>query len=438
MSRKAQSIVWVLGYFILVLSPLLVLLVVPAPPGRSFWVEFSVGLAYAGLAMVGVQLLLTARIRRFSSPYGIDAVYYFHRQASIVAVVLILAHPVILFINDPVLLRLLIPWVAPWRALAGQLALLLLLALVITSQWRQQLRIPYEAWRATHALAAVGALVFAFWHVLGVNYHLNAPWKRELWLGIGVLWLGALLYTRLIKPFRILLRPYTVEQVIPERGRSWTLVLKPQGHAGARFRPGQFAWLSIWSSPFDFSEHPFSYSSSAEYPSHPTFTIKALGDFTSRIGEITPGTRVYIDGPYGGFTPERCAAPAFVFLAGGVGITPIISMLRTLADRGDNRPLRLYYANRNWEGITFREELEELAQRLSLRTVHILEQPPEGWEGEVGFVSRELLERTLPENRAEAEYYICGPPPMMDAVERHLATLGVPMDRLHTERFNLV
>ncbi|MHB0939086.1 MAG: ferredoxin reductase family protein [Armatimonadota bacterium] len=433
-----QSIFWVIGFIIVVLSPLFVLLAVPSPPGRGFWVEFSVALAYAGLAMVGVQMLLTARIRRLSSPFGIDTVYYFHRQISIVAVILILAHPAILFANNPVLLRLLVPWTSTWRTQAGVLALLLLLGLIVASLWRLQLRIPYEPWRATHALAAVGALVLAFWHILAVNYHLNAPWKRELWIALGALWLGALLYTRLIKPFRIYFRPYTVERVIPERGRSWTLVLAPEGHAGVRFRSGQFAWLSIWDSPFDFSEHPFSYSSSAEHPSRPAFTIKALGDFTSRINEVTPGTRVYLDGPYGGFTLDRCPAPAFVFIAGGIGITPIISMLRTLADRRDARPLWLFYANRTWDGVTFREELEALSEQLSLQLIHVIENPPEGWTGEAGVVTRELLDRVLPENRTRAEYYICGPPPMMDAVERHLLALGVTEDHMHAERFNLV
>ena len=438
MRRNQERLFWVGVFLVLVLAPLFVLLIVPTPSDRGFWRELSAALGYAGLAMVGTQLLLTARIRRLSRPFEIDTLYYFHRQVSIVAGVLLLAHPVLLFVVNPALLRLLNPLAAPWRATAGVLSLLLLVLIISTSIWRVKLRLPYEWWRTLHAVLAVGILVLAFWHILGIDYHLNAPWKRELWITLGAVWLVALLYTRVVKPVMVYTHPYRVERIIEERGRSWTLVLAPEGHRGLHFCPGQFAWLSIWSTPFDLHEHPFSFSGSAEQPEHLHFTIKALGDFTARIGSITPGTRVYVDGPYGGFMLDRYPAPAYVFIAGGIGITPIMSMLRSLADRRDTRPLWLFYANRTWEGVTFRDELAEKAALLELRVIHVLQEAPAGWTGDVGMITREILARELPEDCKEIEYFICGPPPMMDAVERHLLALGVPMEQLHTERFNLV
>jgi 3-phenylpropionate/trans-cinnamate dioxygenase ferredoxin reductase subunit len=254
---------------------------------------------------------------------------------------------------------------------------------------------------------------------------------------------GLLAYVRGVKPWLELRRPYVVAEVKPERGTAWTLTLRPEGHGGMTFHPGQFAWLTLRSSPFADREHPFSFSSSAEDPNRLGFTIRALGDFTGQIGEVRPGERVYLDGPHGAFTTDRHDhAAGFVFIAGGVGITPIMSILRTLADRGDCRPLALIYANRDWEGVTFREEIEALRTtgRLDLRVVYVLERPPEGWDGERGFVTAEVLRRHLPrsERRNVYEVFMCGPQPMMDAVERALIGLGVDMGDIHTERFNLV
>ncbi|HSL11862.1 MAG TPA: oxidoreductase, partial [Actinomycetota bacterium] len=154
-----------------------------------------------------------------------------------------------------------------------------------------------------------------------------------------------------------------------------------------RFQPGQFAWLIVGHSPFDVEEHPFSLSSSAERPDEICMTIKELGDFTSEISDVEPGTTAYVDGPYGVFTTDRNEAPAFAFVAGGVGITPVISMLRTLADREDRRPLTLVFADATWDGMVFRDELERLRERLDLEVVYVLAEPHEGWEGETGHVT---------------------------------------------------
>jgi predicted ferric reductase len=244
-----------------------------------------------------------------------------------------------------------------------------------------------------------------------------------------------------LKPFWLLLRPYQVVQVRPERNKAWTVVVRPKGHAGMRFMPGQFAWLTAWSSPFSEQEHPFSFSSSSEQGSELSFTVKELGDFTQRVKELQPGMQVYLDGPFGAFSVDRHPhAQGFVFIAGGVGITPIMSMLRSLADRGETRPLLLIYANKDWENVIYREELEQLSQRLDLQVVHVLEKAPEGWQGEVGFVNRDILERHLPANlpRNSQEIFICGPEPMMNAVEKQLVEMGVWVGDFHSERFNLV
>ena len=167
-------------------------------------------------------------------------------------------------------------------------------------------------------------------------------------------------------------------------------------------------------------------------------TIRELGDFTARIKEITVGTRVYLDGPYGAFTINRNPADMHVLIAGGVGITPMMSMIRTLADRGDKRPVILLYGNKDWESITFREELEAYQSRLDLRVIHVLADPPQDWTGERGFIDGDTLRRHLPPPYADHEYFICGPGPMMDAAETALKELKVPIFKYHSERYSFV
>lgn len=218
-----------------------------------------------------------------------------------------------------------------------------------------------------------------------------------------------------------------------------TLNLRPLGHSGLQFAPGQFAWFTIGRSPFSLAEHPFSFASSAERGPDVSISIKALGDFTSTVSGLRPGTRAYIDGPHGDFSIDRNEGPGFVFIAGGAGITGLLSMLRTMADRGDVRPVLLFYANRDADSVAFRGDLDELRQRLDLRIVHVLENAPaDGYAAETGYVTGELLRRHLPSGYQRLQYFVCGPPPMMDAVEAELLRLGVPAERVHTERFSFV
>jgi len=440
-SNILQGIFWLLLYVLLAVAPLILLELGDVPAGREFWRELSVAFGFIGLSMLTLQFVLTARFKVIKAPYGADIVYHFHRQISLVAFALVISHPILLFIFSPQTLGLLNLVNAPWRARLGVGAVFFLILLIIASLYRKPLRIDYTLWRIWHGILAIVVVTFSMGHILLVRHYLNLPWKQVFWILYGIFWLGLLIYTRVIKPIQLLRRPFVVDRVIQERGSAWSLVLKPLGHSGMKFHPGQFAWLTAWKSPFTDTEHPFSFTSSAARTDSLVFTIKELGDFSSTIKNMQPGQKVFLDGPFGAFSIDRHAhAPKFAFIAGGVGITPIMSMLRTLADRHDNRPLLLIYANRDWESIIFREEIEQLKGSLNLTVAHVLEKPSQDWNGEIGYVNKALLDRLLPKEKERdlIEIFICGPPPMMNAVEKALVSLHVHYDDFHSERFNLV
>jgi len=433
-----RGAIWLVGYLLIVLGPLFALLAGNWPTVRDFWTEFSVAIAYSGLAMMGLQFGLTARFRHVTEPWGEDVIYYFHRQVSLIAVGLVVVHPLIMFFAQPALLALPDPFEIPWGAVFAFISVFAAIALVVMALWRAELGVRYELWHLSHIALAVIAVVFGFLHMVGWSFYLTDPWKRALWLGLAIAWLVLFMYVRLFRPLLMLRRPYRVVEVRTERGDSTTLVMRPDGHAGFRFRPGQFGWLTVWGSPFRITANPFSFSSSAELPGGQVeMTIRKLGDFSGAADRIAKGQRVFLDGPYGAFTIGN-PADMHVLIAGGVGITPMMSMIRTLADRRDRRPVILLYGNKDWDAATFREELDSMKERLDLTVVHVLSNPPDGWDGERGFIDAALLRRHLPKEYAEHEYFICGPGPMMDAVEVALGELGVPLSKYHSERYSFV
>ena len=438
MNLKTKRLLGMAAYLLLIFLPLIVLIVFPMPPGRDFWRDFSVALGYVGLAMAGMQFLPTARLRFASDLFDMDRLYKMHHYLSVVSVILVLLHPMILVFNNPSTLLLLNPLTAPWRAQAGLIGLGGLLLIGITSVLRKEVKLGYDAWHGLHDLLAMAIAVFALIHIFKVNYYTATPAMTAVWIGQAFIWAGMTVYMRILKPLQLMRQPYTVERVITETPDTWTVVLKPDGHEGLDFNPGQVAWISINRSPFGLHRNPFSISGSAHRKDELRFSIKALGDFSSSIGELKGGERVYVDGPFGSFTLENPRTQkGLALLAGGIGAAPIMSILHTMEDSSDQRPVYLFYGNYDEENIIFREELERLKKKLNLKIIYVLEKAPPGKQYEQGFITREMLERTLPENYEELYYFVCGPLPMIEAMQKHLEGMDVSDWQISTEKYEM-
>jgi predicted ferric reductase len=436
MSKElALSALWAWLFVALVATPLLFVGAAP-PPGREFPGEVGAALGFLSLSIFAAQFALTARFRWLEPPLGTDLVYAFHRHITFVAVLFAAGHAVLSSGGVAGALRLLDPRAGGFPGFAGVLALLLVLAIAATTLGRRALGVEYDLWRRAHGALALAAVLLAAHHALRFGAGLSAPRPRAAWALYTAAWAALLFRVRLLKPLRLRRRPYVVASVAPLPGPAIALALEPRGHAGFRFEAGQFAWITVGETPFAAAEHPFSFSGAADDAPRLEFTIKERGDWTRGVQAVRPGTPVYVDGPFGTLCPQRYPrAPGYGFVAGGVGIAPILSMLRTLAARGDRRPMVLVDANDRWEGVLHREEIAALSRRLRLTVVHVLREPPPGWTGERGLVTDALLARVAAP--ARWEWFVCGPPPMMDSVERGLRRAGVPIGRVHAERFDL-
>jgi 3-phenylpropionate/trans-cinnamate dioxygenase ferredoxin reductase subunit len=431
---------WLLLYLAVAVTPLLLSVVAGPLAHESLTNEMALSTGLVAASLLVAAYALPSRLRRLSIGLGIETVLRSHRLVALLATALVLLHVGLVVADDDRGWRVLDLRDAPPRVWAGTTGTVALVALTLLAVTRRRRRPRYEGWRLAHIALATVVVVGTALHVWWLHHLVSDPVMAAWFTLLGVLLLGLLLYRWFWRSYRSRRHSYVVQEVRQASPTAITLVLEAQGHRGIRFEPGQFAWLKLGTSPFVFEEHPFTIASTAADPRRKEFTIKALGDFSELVAGIRPGRRVYLDGPHGRFTLTDLPATGFVFLAGGVGVTPMLSMLRTMADTHDPRPALLVVGGRTPDELVHRDEIASLTERLALTVVEIVADPTEDWTGEAGFVDRDLLERYLPHGRERRrrQWFVCGPAPMITSVLRDLAALGVPRTHVHTERFDMV
>lgn len=428
------------GYILLTLAPLALAWAQGKPP-RPFLDELSSGLALAAFAVLLMEFLLSGRFRSISERIGMDVTMRFHQLLARVAAAFILVHP-FLYSTPIGLVR---PDDATHRghlgltgaaAYSGILGWLLLLLLVVTAMRRTQIGHSYERWRIAHAIGAVLIAGLVAHHAFAAGrYSGEGP---LLWFWILLLALAAMtmLVVYLIRPLQRLRRPYEVVAVKPVAAKTWQLEIKPRHGEVMKYDAGQFVWLRVGRNPWSPDEHPFSIASAPADHNRLSFIIKTFGDFTSRLGGIAPGTKAYVDGPYGHLTLARRQCEGVALLAGGVGIAPLLGILRQMQASGDDRPVVLVYGNRSRAQIVQVDELAALAGSLNLKVVHVLSEPDAGWTGRRGLLDEALLRELFGfDGAARWCYLLCGPQGMMESCERSLLGLGIPARQIVSERF---
>ncbi|MDF1542166.1 MAG: ferredoxin reductase family protein [Anaerosomatales bacterium] len=441
-----RGVFWFGIYLTIILLPLIVGVVfIGSQQSASPLVHLAIASGYIALALMATELALVSRFGGVAGAFGLDSLLQFHRQIGIASMVFAIAHPVLLLFDraySP--LYFISSAGTPWPVTVGVVAFAIAVLVVGLSVYRRQLRISYGVWHLTHGLFSIALIGFAAAHVLGIGRFAALPVMRVVWILYLLFFVGMFLRYRFFRPLSLLHRPWEIVENRAEHGQSHTLVLRPVGHEGFRFEPGQFAWIGFGRSPFAADQHPISFSSNGDIPSHDgtiAFTIKRLGDWSRDVvPHVEPGTRAWVDGPHGVFTIDREEGAGYCLIGGGVGITPLYAMLQALETRDDPRPVFMFHAANEYDDLTFREELAEMAGRIpTLTLVTVLLNPPEGWDGETGFVTADMLSRYLPPTLYRRfQYFICGPGPLMDAMEKTLPAIGVPRDRVHTERFDMV
>jgi ferredoxin-NADP reductase len=249
-------------------------------------------------------------------------------------------------------------------------------------------------------------------------------------------------------PVQPLLMPtaMVVKAVVPETADAVSLVLARQDGQPVHFTPGMFFTLILTVDRQEY-RRAYSVSSAVHQADTATVTVKRVagGLVSNWINDrLRPGDVVPVLGPSGSFTltPDAARARNLLLVGGGSGITPLMSMIRSVLEQEPDTRIHLLYGNRGMEDIIFSDALSMLEQEYDerLAMTHVLENPPAEWQGGVGRLDRPtfaaLLDGILAHNPiAELEVYTCGPEPMMEAVQAEVMARGLPADHFHQERF---
>ena len=432
-------------YILLVISPVIV--VTFFNPGalhqKGILYEIAKSMALVAFMILMLQPVLAGRFKWIEAPYGMDILIRFHRHMGIFAVALLVLHPVLLAAGGAGW-KLLYSLNLPWYIWVGKIALVILLINGGLSLFQTPLKIKFEKWRFWHDVLGPTTLALAFVHSWYTGRNLENPLLKWIWSAMLIIAAGVFVYHRFLRPRKLSRYPYRVLEVKPEIEDVWSVTLAPPRGTKKVFDyvPGQFHFITFHRDRgLPEEEHHWTISSSPTEQGFLTSTIKALGDFTATIGETRPGDTATVHGPFGRFSyifhPEE---RDLVFIAGGIGVTPLRSMLRHMKDTEKDRSVLFIYANPDEKSIVFRRELEKIAEGdfPRLKLVHVLENPGPNWTGEQGMVDREKIERLCKNKLKTAGFYVCGPPGLLEAVIGHLKDLGVPDKRIHLEIFSFL
>ncbi len=378
--------------------------------------------AVFGLWFFFLQFVLSWRIKFIEEGIGLDRMIRFHRILGRAAFGLLLLHPVFFYLYSGE---------ASFDSVFRIIGIIVLIGLALTASvaaLHKKLNLAYEIWLNIHkANYLLFPLVFI--HVFH-NAAVGSP-LFYAWVLLGLAFTGIMVH-KLLREKDIRRNPYQVVEVRQEAGDIWTLCFKGRSLV---YRPGQFMYLRLVRDGKVSSSHPFTISSS------PTgellaVTPKEQGDFTATVKYTKPGDQALVDAPYGVFSFLNYNCEKIVFIAGGIGITPFISMLRYMYDKKSEIPVTLLWGNKDASSLCFMEELDLMSREMPKLQVVLVMSRQEGWHGEKGRIDRGLLAKYVPEP-AGCDFFVCGPPAMSKAVILALRGLGVPAGRVHHELFEL-
>jgi predicted ferric reductase len=389
--------------------------------------------AYSAL----LQVLLLARLPPVERLFGFDRLTVWHRWNGHACLDLILAHVVLSVWGYSLMDKISLPkevttmlggGVYPGM-ITATVGTALLIAVVVTSVVIVRRRLRYEAWYAVHLLAYAG-IALAWFHQIPTGNELvldrvAADYWRVLYLGT----LGLVVAFRILGPALSALRyRLRVAEVVAEGPGIVSLRVTGRGLDRLEARPGQFFLWRFLDRKRWWAAHPFSLSEAPDGRSL-RITVKALGDFSSRLSEVVPGTRVVVEGPFGVFTAAARRREKIVLIAGGIGITPIRALMEDMS--GD--VVVIYRVVRD-EDVIFRHELAELARERGITLFVVV--GDHATEDGARLLSPAHLQELIPDI-AERQVYVCGPPAMTELIGRNVRRANVPPRFIHTEKFAL-
>lgn len=379
-----------------------------------------------------IQIVLIGRITFIEKQFGHDELNKLHRWIGTGTLAFLVFHPVFLILAysrmlEITFLQQIISFLGGDDIFGAMVAVLIILCAVLLSLPFIRHKIRYEVWYISH-LFIYGAVFLAFEHQFSGG-DLRTVGATLYWYAFNYLVFGLIAYFRFLRPiYNSLSHNFVVEKVVQESRDVYSVYITGKNMERFHFLPGQFAHFFFLGKGFWFA-HPFSFSAVSNGKSI-RITVKSLGDFTGRVKDMKPGTRVLIDGPLGRFVEVHPEQKKYLLIAGGIGITPIFSLFQSFDTK--QKDVAFLYSNRSKDDVIFEKEIASLNGKKFL----FLSDATEKISGyEQGKIDKEKIANLISDVK-EREVYICGPAPMMKAIAAALQDLGLPKSMIHYEKFS--
>ena len=401
-----------------------------ASPG-GWLVAFGRLFGFTGTYLMLIMVLLIARLPWLERTVGQDRLVRWHRKIGPWPIVLISLHVVLITLGYAQMTKsgpLHQLWVF-LRNYPDMLAAMVAFGLILMAGFssiriaRQKMR--YETWWIVHLYTYLAlSLAFAHQIVTGVVF-LGHPLTRAFWIVIWAGTAGVVLTSRVALPIarnvRLQLR---VADVIEEGPGTYSLTVTGKNLSRLAVSGGQFFQWRFLTRELWWHSHPYSLSALPR-PPFMRVTVKGLGDQSSAVAHLRPGTRVFVEGPYGTFTHHARTTNRVVLIGAGVGITPLRALLEDLPANVD---VSVVIRASSPDDVVHREEIEALVA-LRKGSFHELVGSRHDVRFDAGAM-RKLLPRL-----AQSDVYVCGPSGFTDHVVANALRLGVPRERVHYEAF---
>ena len=385
------------------------------------------------------------------------SLYQVHNYTAYLALLTAFTHPVLLLFDKNAgfkLLNVVVPLTAPHQNYIyslGALAFYGLLTAVVTSTVFVRKLFTNRTWKLIHFISYGAAMLFLIHGIWADPLLLDRPVnfidaEKVLSEAGFVLLIGAVIFRlRYAKKKRISETFYSLKvlRIIPETDSACTFVFEERIDLATEFayQPGQFITLRIRDGN-SFVKRSYSLTSLPETDRHLSITIKRLGPVSSYLLDTTKeGGELAVLPPEGSFFSKAVKTPThYLFFAAGSGITPFLSITKSLVATRPNCRITLIYANLNESSIIFRHEFDRIAAEHSKQfsAIHVLEKPEGHWTGRKGMLVpdtlNELIDEVL-EDSGKTDYYVCGPLGYINLVEGVLHGRNVPPEKVHAEKY---
>ena len=383
-----------------------------------------------------LMLLLAARVPLIDRSLGQPRATALHSTLGDWVVYGLLAHGLLVLLGYLVLdnVSIITEFLYLWEASDFILAIAafgLLLAIVVSSVAAARRRLPYEVWHAIH-LASYVAVGLSIPHMFSLSGLLaQGGWQRTYWIVllcvVGAALVGFRFLTPVVRSLRHRLRVVAVRPAGPD-AFSIELAGRHLDRLGAR--SGQYLHWRFLGKGLWWHQHPFSLSA-APRDGRLRITVRSLGRGSAALRSVRPGTRVFIEGPYGTFTDRARTSLAVALVGAGIGIAPIRALLEDAGFAPGHATVILRASVS--EELYLLDEIEQLCRRRGA-VLHLLVGP----RGDGGWVPSDAAGMTLDDlvpDLAGTDLYVCGPAGFSRAVVAEAQALGVPSRRVHVEDF---